>query len=39
LFEPHTPYEPIEPFRTKYASRPYDGEIATADFYLGQLLD
>ena len=30
LFEPHSPYEPIEPFKSKYAD-PYDGEIATAD--------
>ncbi len=34
LFEPHAPYEPIEPYRTQYASSPYDGEIATTDFYL-----
>ena len=39
LFEPHTPYEPIEPFRTKYASSPYDGEIATADFYISRFFD
>ena len=36
LFEPHTPYEPVEPFRSKYASRPYDGEIATADAIVGR---
>jgi len=36
LFEPHTPYEPVEPFRTKYASSPYDGEIATADAIVGR---
>jgi arylsulfatase A-like enzyme len=35
LFEPHTPYEPVEPFRSKYAS-PYDGEIATADAIVGR---
>ncbi len=39
LFEPLSPYEPIEPFKSKYASSPYDGEIATADFYLGHFLD
>ena len=38
LFEPHTPYEPIEPFKSKYAN-PYDGEIATSDAYLGRFLD
>ncbi len=36
LFEPHSPYEPVEPFRTKYAASPYDGEIATADAILGR---
>ena len=36
LFEPHTPYEPAEPFRTKYAKSPYDGEIATADAIVGR---
>jgi arylsulfatase A-like enzyme/tetratricopeptide (TPR) repeat protein len=35
LFEPHTPYEPVEPFRSKYPN-PYDGEIATADAILGR---
>jgi arylsulfatase A-like enzyme/tetratricopeptide (TPR) repeat protein len=35
LFEPHSPYEPVEPFRSKYAN-PYDGEIATADAILGR---
>jgi arylsulfatase A-like enzyme/Tfp pilus assembly protein PilF len=37
LFEPHTPYEPVEPFRSKYAN-PYDGEIATADAIVGRFL-
>jgi tetratricopeptide (TPR) repeat protein len=38
LFEPHSPYEPIEPFRSRYRS-PYDGEIATADLIVGQFID
>lgn len=38
LFEPHTPYEPIEPFKSRYVNA-YDGEIATADFILGHFLD
>jgi arylsulfatase A-like enzyme len=38
LFEPHSPYEPPEPFRTRYASAPYDGEIATADAIVGDFL-
>jgi choline-sulfatase len=39
LFEPHAPYAPPEPFRSRYASRLYDGEIAATDSYVGQLLD
>ncbi|MEO8382942.1 MAG: sulfatase-like hydrolase/transferase [Acidobacteriota bacterium] len=39
LFEPHAPYAPPEPFRSRYAAAPYDGEIATADAYVGEFLD
>ena len=35
LFEPHSPYEPVEPFRSRYPD-PYDGEIATTDAILGR---
>jgi tetratricopeptide (TPR) repeat protein len=38
LYEPHTPYEPPQPFAVQYAERPYDGEIATADAAVGRLL-
>ena len=38
LYEPHTPYSPPEPFRTEYASSPYDGEIAAADAAVGSFL-
>ncbi|MDQ2980688.1 MAG: sulfatase-like hydrolase/transferase [Acidobacteriota bacterium] len=38
LYEPHTPYDPPEPFRTTYAARPYDGEIAAADAIVGRFL-
>ena len=37
IFEPHAPYEPEEPFRSRYADR-YDGEIATADAIVGDFL-
>ncbi|HQR68566.1 MAG TPA: sulfatase-like hydrolase/transferase, partial [Thermoanaerobaculia bacterium] len=37
LYEPHAPYEPKEPFRSRYANR-YDGEIATADAILGEFV-
>ena len=34
----HDPYTPPEPYKTKYASNPYDGEIAYVDEYVGKLL-
>jgi choline-sulfatase len=39
LFEPHAPYAPPEPFQSRYAAHPYDGEIAVSDSYVGQFLD
>ncbi|MCU1347792.1 MAG: Arylsulfatase [Acidobacteria bacterium] len=39
LYEPHTPYEPPEPFASQYPSSPYDGEIAQADAIVGRFLD
>jgi arylsulfatase A-like enzyme/Tfp pilus assembly protein PilF len=38
LYEPHTPYVPPEPWRSRYRDRPYDGEIATADAIVGEFL-
>ncbi|MGH9456361.1 MAG: sulfatase-like hydrolase/transferase [Thermoanaerobaculia bacterium] len=38
-FEPHHPYEPPEPFRSRYAGDPYLGEIAAMDAQLGRLLE
>jgi arylsulfatase A-like enzyme/Flp pilus assembly protein TadD len=38
LYDPHYPYRPPEPFRSEYADRPYDGEIAFADEQVGRLL-
>jgi tetratricopeptide (TPR) repeat protein len=37
LFEPHSPYEPPEPFRSKYPLL-YDGEIARADEIVGHFV-
>jgi arylsulfatase A-like enzyme/Tfp pilus assembly protein PilF len=39
IYEPHAPYTPPEPFRTRYVNAPYDGEIATADAIVGSLLE
>jgi arylsulfatase A-like enzyme/Flp pilus assembly protein TadD len=37
IYEPHTPYAPPEPFASKYSSK-YDGEIASADQIVGELV-
>lgn len=37
LFEPHSPYTPPEPHRSRWASS-YDGEIAAADEIVGEFL-
>jgi arylsulfatase A-like enzyme/Flp pilus assembly protein TadD len=39
LFAPHFPYEPPEPFASRYRSAPYYGEAALADRQLQPLLD
>lgn len=38
LYDAHDPYEPPEPYQTRYASEPYDGEIAYVDSAVGKLL-
>ena len=38
LYDPHSPYDPPEPYRYEYRSHPYDGEIAYADHELGKLM-
>ncbi len=38
LYDPHDPYDAPEPYKTKYAAAPYDGEIAYTDSALGKLL-
>jgi arylsulfatase A-like enzyme/Tfp pilus assembly protein PilF len=39
LYEPHFPYEPKEPFASRFPSDPYEGEVAAADAALGRLLE
>ena len=39
LFDPHTPYEPPEPYRAQYSGRPYDGEIAYSDSIVGHAIE
>src|SRR6202051_4208203 len=38
LYDPHSPYDPPEPYRSEYRSHLYDGEIAYADHELGNLV-
>lgn len=37
-YDPHSPYEPSEPFASEFADRPYAGEIAYTDYCVGQVL-
>jgi choline-sulfatase len=38
LFDPHDPYSPPEPYKSRFASSPYDGEISYVDHEIGVLL-
>jgi arylsulfatase A-like enzyme/cytochrome c-type biogenesis protein CcmH/NrfG len=39
FYDPHAPYDPPGRYRTRFATRPYDGEIAYTDEQVGVLLD
>ncbi|HEY2942421.1 MAG TPA: sulfatase-like hydrolase/transferase [Vicinamibacteria bacterium] len=39
FYDPHAPYTPPPPYDARFASRPYDGEVAFADAQLGRVLD
>ncbi len=36
-WDPHTPYDPPEPFKTQYRDHLYEGEVAYVDLVLGKL--
>jgi choline-sulfatase len=38
LYDAHDPYDPPAPFKVRYASQPYDGEIAYVDAEVGRFL-
>ena len=38
-FDPHAPYQPPEPYRTRFAQKPYLGEVAAMDEQLGRLVE
>ena len=37
LYDPHAPYDPPEPYASRYAERPYEGEIAWTDELVGRI--
>jgi arylsulfatase A-like enzyme/Flp pilus assembly protein TadD len=37
LYDPHDPYEPPEPYASRFAKDPYDGEVAWSDELIGRL--
>jgi choline-sulfatase len=39
LYDPHSPYDPPEPFHTQYSGHLYDGEIAFDDAQLGRVFE
>jgi arylsulfatase A-like enzyme len=38
VYDAHDPYDPPEPYKTRYASAPYDGTIAYEDAAIGKLI-
>jgi arylsulfatase A-like enzyme/tetratricopeptide (TPR) repeat protein len=38
FYDAHSPYDPPEPYRTRFAARPYAGEIAFVDSQVGRLI-
>lgn len=39
FYDPHSPYEPPEPFKTRFAEHPYSGEIAFVDSQVARIVD
>ncbi len=39
LYDPHEPYDPPEPFRSRFAGDPYLAEIASMDGEVGRLIE
>ena len=39
VYDAHDPYDPPEPFKTRFRAHPYDGEIAYVDSALGKLFE
>jgi len=39
FYDPHEPYDPPEPFKSRYAGHPYNGEIAFMDSQIARVVD
>jgi arylsulfatase A-like enzyme/Tfp pilus assembly protein PilF len=39
VYDAHDPYDPPQPYATRYAKEPYDGELAYVDASIGKLLN
>jgi arylsulfatase A-like enzyme/Tfp pilus assembly protein PilF len=39
FFDPHLPYSPPEPFKSRFRKNPYNGEIAYMDVYVGKVIE
>jgi arylsulfatase A-like enzyme/Tfp pilus assembly protein PilF len=39
LYDPHDPYSPPEPYKSRYSAKPYDGEIAYTDSAVAKLIN
>jgi choline-sulfatase len=39
FYDPHYPFNPPEPFSTRFANSPYDGEIAYMDDAIGKIIN
>ena len=39
LYDPHAPYDPPEPYRSRFPNQPYNGEVAYTDHVVGRLLE
>jgi len=39
LYDPHAPYQAPDPWGSRFAAEPYDGEVAYTDTLIAQLLD
>lgn len=38
FYDPHVPYDPPEPYKSRYRAAPYDGEIAYMDSEVGRFI-